>query len=86
MKKHPEIGKQILATGSLPYIKMGALIALTHHECWDGSGYLSGTKEKEMPLPGRIMLLSANTMLFGVSAVQTTARPSRRREDGDQGG
>jgi len=57
MKSHAEIGAKILETGSSPYIKMGALIALTHHECWDGSGYPSGTKGEKIPLPGRIMLL-----------------------------
>jgi len=57
MKKHAEIGAKILETGSSPYMKMGALIALTHHECWDGSGYPSGIKGEEIPLPGRIMLL-----------------------------
>ena len=57
MKRHPEIGAKILETGNSPYVKMGALIALTHYECWDGSGYPSGLKGEEIPLPGRIMLL-----------------------------
>ena len=57
MKKHAEIGAKILETGTSPYMKMGALIALTHHECWDGSGYPSGIRGEEIPLPGRIMLL-----------------------------
>jgi cyclic di-GMP phosphodiesterase len=57
MKKHAEIGAKILAEGSSPFMKMGTLIALTHHECWDGSGYPSGMRGEEIPLPGRIMLL-----------------------------
>ena len=57
MKKHAEIGAKVLETGNSPYIKMGALIALTHHECWDGRGYPSGIKGEKIPLPGRIMLL-----------------------------
>jgi putative two-component system response regulator len=57
MKQHPKIGAKILAEGSSPYMRMGALIALTHHECWDGSGYPSGIKGEDVPLPGRIMLL-----------------------------
>jgi putative two-component system response regulator len=57
MKKHSEIGAKILETGTSPYVKMGALIALNHHECWDGSGYPSGIKGEEIPLPGRVMLL-----------------------------
>ena len=57
MKTHSQIGAKILETGSSPYMKMGALIALTHHECWDGSGYPSGTKGEKIPLAGCIMLL-----------------------------
>jgi len=57
MKTHPTIGNFILSGGTSPYIRMGALIALTHHECWDGSGYPAGLKGEQIPVPGRIMLL-----------------------------
>jgi HD-GYP domain-containing protein (c-di-GMP phosphodiesterase class II) len=36
---------------------MGAQIALTHHERWDGEGYPYGKKEKEIPIYGRIVSL-----------------------------
>lgn len=38
-------------------ILMAAKIARYHHEKWDGTGYLSGLKEKEIPLPARIMAI-----------------------------
>jgi putative two-component system response regulator len=57
MKTHSTIGAKILETGNSPYLRMGTLIALTHHECWDGSGYPSGRKGEEIPLCGSIMLL-----------------------------
>jgi putative two-component system response regulator len=57
MKTHPTLGEYILRSGTSPYIRMGALIAKTHHECWDGSGYPEGLKGEEIPMPGRIMLL-----------------------------
>jgi putative two-component system response regulator len=55
MKTHCEIGAQILLTGTSPYIRMGAEIALSHHERWDGSGYPHGLKHKAIPLSARIM-------------------------------
>ncbi len=57
MKTHTTLGKDMLRGGTSPYIEMGALIAQTHHECWDGTGYPAGLREEEIPAPGRIMLL-----------------------------
>ncbi|OGT88643.1 MAG: two-component system response regulator [Gammaproteobacteria bacterium RIFOXYA12_FULL_61_12] len=58
MKRHPELGAQILGTISeSPYMLMGIDIALGHHERWDGSGYPSGRCGGEIPLAARIMAL-----------------------------
>ncbi len=57
MKQHTRIGARMLESGSTPYIKMGAEIALTHHESWDGSGYPSGLKGEQIPIAGRIVKL-----------------------------
>ena len=57
MKTHTTLGRNILQSGTSPYIQMGAVIAATHHECWDGSGYPAGLREEAIPIPGRIMLL-----------------------------
>ncbi|WP_419781569.1 HD domain-containing phosphohydrolase [Maridesulfovibrio sp.] len=54
MKSHAIIGGNILSMGSSDYINMGAVIALSHHEKWDGSGYPNGFSGDEIPLPGRI--------------------------------
>jgi putative two-component system response regulator len=38
-------------------LKMGAGIAATHHERWDGTGYPAGLKGDESPVEGRIVML-----------------------------
>ncbi|CCO23050.1 HD-GYP domain-containing protein [Maridesulfovibrio hydrothermalis] len=54
MKTHAAIGNNLLTLGNSEYMKMGAVIALNHHEKWDGSGYPCGLSGADIPLPGRI--------------------------------
>jgi len=55
MRGHTWMGARILGTGKSPYLRMGAEIALDHHEHWDGGGYPSGKRGEEIPLAARIM-------------------------------
>lgn len=55
MKTHCALGASILTSGTSPYVKMGAEIALNHHERWDGSGYPNGLEGEEIPISARIM-------------------------------
>jgi len=41
-----------------PLLNMGSVIAMTHHERWDGSGYPQGLKGEEIPLESRIVAIS----------------------------
>ena len=57
MKKHPEIGAEILSGSHSTVMQMAATIALTHQERWDGSGYPHGLKGEEIPLEGRVVAI-----------------------------
>lgn len=53
MKKHPEIGADILSKS--PHFSRIAAIILHHHERWDGKGYPFGAKGTEIPIGARII-------------------------------
>ena len=57
MKTHPIIGYEILSNSKARILKMGALIALNHHERWDGSGYPNSLKGEQIPIEARILSL-----------------------------
>jgi putative two-component system response regulator len=55
MKGHTTMGARILGSSRSPYLRMGAEIALNHHERWDGGGYPDGRRGEAIPLTARIM-------------------------------
>ena len=57
MQTHTTMGHEILQGCESPYMKMGAEIALMHHEAWDGSGYPLGLKGEQIPMSCRIMAI-----------------------------
>jgi putative two-component system response regulator len=58
MKQHTTIGGRILEGSKAGYIRLGEIVALTHHEKWDGSGYPLGLKGTKIPLVGRIVAIA----------------------------
>jgi len=58
MKHHTTIGAKILSGSNEGFIKLGEVIALTHHERWNGSGYPRGLQGDEIPLGGQITAIT----------------------------
>ncbi|MCA3178154.1 MAG: response regulator [Burkholderiaceae bacterium] len=75
MKQHTTIGWQILREHRSPVLQMGAAIAWTHHEKWDGSGYPRGLTGTDIPLEGRIVAVA------DVLDALTSARPYKHAWD-----
>lgn len=58
MKRHTLIGAEILKNSDIELLRIGEMIARTHHEKWDGSGYPAGLRGIEIPLVGRIVAIA----------------------------
>lgn len=58
MKRHTTFGAKILADARADVVRTAALIALCHHEKWDGSGYPRGLRGEEIPLEARIVAVA----------------------------
>jgi putative two-component system response regulator len=69
MKMHTTIGAEILKESMTDFVKLGRVIALTHHEKWDGNGYPRGLAGAKIPLAGCI------TAIADVFDALTTKRP-----------
>ncbi len=54
MKSHTEIGYELLKDSPSPYLQTGAIIALNHHEKYNGKGYPNAIGESEIPIEARI--------------------------------
>ena len=54
MKTHALTGAALLSHSRSPWLQCAEIIARTHHERWDGSGYPHKIAGEEIPLEGRI--------------------------------
>jgi len=71
MRLHTSIGNQMLAETRVPLLESAAVIAWTHHERHDGSGYPRGLRGAEIPVEGRI------TAVVDTFDALTNVRPYR---------
>jgi putative two-component system response regulator len=72
MCTHAEKGYEILRESKSGLLDAAAIIARTHHEKWDGTGYPRGLKGDGIPLHGRIVAVA------DVFDALTTERPYKR--------
>jgi response regulator RpfG family c-di-GMP phosphodiesterase len=69
MKQHARIGHDILQGSASKLLQLGAVIALSHHEKFDGSGYPGALVGEAIPLCSRVVAVA------DVFDALTSARP-----------
>jgi putative two-component system response regulator len=57
VRRHPELGAEIIGEHEEPLLKLARQLALTHHEHYDGTGYPKGLKGEAIPWGGRVMAI-----------------------------
>ncbi len=73
MKKHAEMGFDMLQYSQRPILKAAAIIANEHHEKIDGTGYPKGLKGEEIHIYGRITAVADVFDALGSSRVYKKA-------------
>lgn len=72
MRRHTTGGAALLDGSRSPLLRLAEVIARTHHERWDGSGYPAGLAGEEIPMAGRI------AAVCDVYDALVSARPYKR--------
>lgn len=72
MKTHSVIGAEIIGEDQSELMRLSRIIAHSHHEKWDGSGYPEGLSGEEIPLAARIVAIA------DVFDALTSERPYKR--------
>jgi len=75
MKKHSEIGYEMLKHSNKSILKAAAILAYEHHERWDGKGYPRGIKGEDIHIYGRITAIADVFDALGSDRVYKEAWP-----------
>ncbi len=73
MKEHAKIGYKILADSTKPILMTAAIIAHSHHEKWDGSGYPQSLSGEKIPIYGRIVAIADVVDALGTERIYKKA-------------
>jgi putative two-component system response regulator len=80
VKRHPQLGADIIGEHDDPLLKLARTLALTHHERWDGSGYPQGLKGEAIPWGGRVMAIVDSFEAMSSTQFFREALPLERAE------
>lgn len=58
IKRHTTIGAEIIGNHGSELLVMARMVALRHHERWDGTGYPDGLQKTDIPVEARIVALA----------------------------
>lgn len=72
MQTHTTVGAELLSDGGSELLELARIIALHHHEKWDGSGYPMGLKGEQIPQAARIVAVA------DVFDALTSSRPYKK--------
>ena len=72
IQRHTVIGAEILSGSSSEILQLAEIIAISHHEWWNGKGYPNGLAGTAIPLSGRICAVA------DVFDALTSVRPHKK--------
>jgi len=81
MKSHTTIGAEILRGDTSRVMRLAKVIALSHHEKWNGSGYPQGLSGKDIPMEGHIVSVAD---VFDALTMVRPYKPAWKIEDAVQ--
>jgi putative two-component system response regulator len=90
MHEHTSLGAYLLHGADNTVLQMAELVALNHHERWDGLGYPRGLSQTAIPLPARIVAVAdaldamTHSGMYKEPSTVASAIDEIRRESGWQ--